>query len=75
MLFLKAEIFPVIELSMPIMNTYGLIKADLYKTHLVVDYFDLSIGATAIAFRYSVVTHNIKRFSKMPYRACINWTH
>lgn len=51
------EIFPVIELSCSIMDTFGSLKAELGRNGEVVDDFDLIIAATAITMgiRRSVI--------------------
>ena len=68
-----AEIFPVIDISRAIMDTFGVIKADLEKRGTVVDDFDLIIAATAMSIGYSVVTNNVKHFEKIPGLRLTNW--
>ena len=70
-----AEIFPVIEISMTIIDTFAHLKADLNAKGIVVDGFDLLIGATALSMNYSIVTNNVKHFEKIPDLTIINWTN
>jgi len=68
------EIFPVIELSCSIMDTFGGLKAGLSHRGEAVDDFDLIIAATAITMGYSVVSNNEKHFSKIHDLSLENWT-
>ena len=67
------EIFPVIELSCAIMETFASLKADLSRKGNIVGDFDLLIAATAVSTGYSVVSNNEKHFSKIPDLAYENW--
>lgn len=68
------EIFPVIELSCSIMDTYGSLKANLRRRGTTVNDFDLLIAATAITTGYTVVSNNQKHFGKIPDLQIENWT-
>ena len=68
-----AEIFPVIEISMTIIDTFAHLKSNLSAEGIVVDEFDLLIGATALSMNYSVITNNEKHFKKIPGLDVINW--
>lgn len=68
------EIFPVIDITPSIMETFGLLKANLQKTGSSVDDFDLIIGSTCIANGYTIVTNNEKHFNKIPGVKVVNWT-
>ncbi len=67
------EIFPVIDISKPIMDCFGLIKSELSKNGVTVDDFDLLIGSTAITYGYTLVTNNEKHFKKIPGLKVVNW--
>ncbi len=67
------EIFPVIELSCTIMDTFASIKAELSKKGMTVSDFDLLIAATAMTIGYCVVSNNAKHFSKIPDLTYENW--
>ena len=68
-----ADIFPVIEISMTIIDAFAHLKADLTTMGIVIDEFDLLIGATALSMNYSIVTNNEKHFKKIPNLEIINW--
>lgn len=68
-----AEIFPVINVSPAIMDTFGYIKTDLERHGLIVDDFDLIIAATAMTTGYCVVTNNINHFKKIPGLNYTSW--
>ena len=67
------EIFPVIEISCSIMDTFGHLKAVLTRKGIVVDDFDLIIGSTALTMGFAVVSNNEKHFSKIPDLLLENW--
>ena len=68
------EIFPVIELTCLIMDTFGSLKAELNRKGSVVDDFDLIIGATALTMGYCIVTNNESHFRKIPEVKYTNWS-
>lgn len=67
------ELFPVIDVSCAIMETFGTIKAEIGRQGIVVNDFDLIIAATAIVVGYCVVTNNERHFDKIPGLRCANW--
>lgn len=68
-----AEIYPVVEISIAIMETFGRLKAELQKKGSPLDEFDLMIGATALTKGYCVVTNNERHFKRIPGLECQNW--
>lgn len=68
------ELFPVIEVSCAVMETFGRIKAEIGREGIVVDDFDLIIGATALQSGYCVVTNNVRNFDHIPGLSVVNWT-
>jgi tRNA(fMet)-specific endonuclease VapC len=68
-----AELFPVIEVSRAIMETFGSLKAELRPRGTVVDDFDLVIAATALALNYTLVTNNERHFRPIPGLHLANW--
>lgn len=68
------ELFPVLAVSCAIMETFGRVKADIGRQGIVVDDFDLIIGATALVFGYCLVTNNVRHFDRIPGLAVTNWT-
>ena len=55
-------------------DDFGRIKADLVKRGLIIDDFDISIAATALDKGLTVVTDNIKHFSRIEGLKVENWT-
>ncbi len=53
-----SELFPVVDVTKAIMETFGDIKADLQKQGKIIDDMDLIIAATAITMNYTLVTNN-----------------
>ena len=68
-----AEIFPIIEISRAVMDTFGRLKSGLEKNGISVDDFDLIIASTALSMGYSVVTSNTKHFCKVPGLDVVSW--
>ena len=68
-----SEMFPIIDISKAIMESFGELKADLSKNGIVVDDFDLAIAATAMNMGYCIVTNNTRHFSKIPGVKITNW--
>ncbi len=68
-----AELFPVIEVSRAIMETFGSLKADLSLRGKVVDDFDLVIASTALVLNYALVTNNERHYRHIPGLRLENW--
>ena len=69
-----AEIYPIIDVTRSVMDSFGEIKALLSTTGVTVDDFDLLIGCTALTLNYAVVTNNIKHYQKITDLQVINWS-
>ncbi len=69
-----SELFPVIDVSKAIIETFATLKASLSKIGKAIDDFDLLIGATALNMNYRVVTNNEKYFCNIPGLKIVNWT-
>lgn len=67
------ELFPVIEVSRAIMETFGSLMADLQKQGKAVDDFDLVIASTALVLSYTLVTNNERHFRNIPGLLVENW--
>ncbi len=67
------ETLPIIDVTPAVMETFGLLKAELRRSGTLVDDFDLVIGATALVLGYTMVTNNKKHFSKIPGITVVNW--
>lgn len=68
-----AEIFPIIDVSLAIIETFGYLKATLEKTGTIVADMDLIIAATALAHNLILVTNNEKHFHHVPGLKIENW--
>jgi tRNA(fMet)-specific endonuclease VapC len=68
------EIFPVVEATNAIMETYAAIKADIETRGKPLDDFDLVIAATAISLGYRLVTNNERHFRRIKELKLENWT-
>jgi tRNA(fMet)-specific endonuclease VapC len=69
-----AELFPVIEVSRAVMETFGSLKADLERRGRSVDDFDLVIASTALVLNYALVTNNERHYSHIPGLHVENWS-
>jgi tRNA(fMet)-specific endonuclease VapC len=68
-----SDLFPVVNVTRSIMETFGDIKADLQKQGNIIDDMDLIIAATAITLNYTLVTNNVKHFSRIHELQIENW--
>lgn len=69
-----AELFPVIEITAAIMESFGEIKALLENSGNIIDDMDLMIAATALTHNLILVTNNEKHFNKIDGLEIENWT-
>lgn len=69
-----SELFPIIEVTKSIIETFGDIKAFLEKKGKRIDDFDLIIGSTALIMNYTLVTNNIAHFKRIPGLKLENWS-
>ena len=67
------ELFPVVDVSPPVMETFGTLKAELEKRGEKLDDFDLIIASTAIHLSYTLVTGNARHFQRVPDLMVENW--
>ncbi|HXK50640.1 MAG TPA: PIN domain-containing protein [Clostridiales bacterium] len=67
------ELFPVIEITRPVIETFADIKVYLSKKGLMIPDFDIIIGATALTMNYTLVT-NDSDFRNIPGLKTENWT-
>lgn len=68
------EIFPIINITPVIMETFGELKAKLEKSGKIIDDMDLLIGSTALAHNLILVTNNVKHFEKIDELEIENWS-
>lgn len=69
-----AELFPIINTTKSIMETFAELKILLRATGSPMADFDLIIAATALTFNYILVTNNEKHFHRVPTLQIENWT-
>ncbi len=69
-----ADLYPIIDITRSVMDSFGEIKAQLSTTGTTVDDFDLLIGCTALALNYTVVTNNTKHYEKISGLNVVNWS-
>ncbi len=69
------EIFPILNITPAIMETFGELKATLEKTGNPGDDMDLLIGSTALVHNLILVTNNTKHFEKIEGLELENWSH
>lgn len=67
------EIFPLVEISRSIIETFGEFKAGLQQKGTNVADMDLLIAATALNLNMVLVTNNVKHFAKIPELKIENW--
>ncbi len=68
-----SEIFPVIDVSRSVMETFSGLKAELEARGNRLDDFDLVIGATALVLGYRLVTNNTNHFQRIPDLEIEDW--
>lgn len=68
-----AELFPVVDVSQVVMETFGWLKVDLEKRGQRLDDFDLIVASTAIHLSYALVTNNVRHFQRIPDLTVENW--
>lgn len=68
-----AELFPVIDVSRGIMETFASLKAPLVRSGSSIDDFDLVIAATALSLGYKLVTNNERHFRRIQGLDVENW--
>jgi tRNA(fMet)-specific endonuclease VapC len=68
-----AELFPVIDINKPIMETFAEIKAKFFKKGHPIDDMDLIIAATTLVNNYTLVTNNERHFAGISGLKIANW--
>ena len=67
------ELYPVVDVTRAVMDSFGDMKASLSASGTKVDDFDLVIGCTAMTLGYAVVSNNTKHYEKIPGLKLANW--
>ena len=68
-----AEIFPIVNVSPSVMETFGNLKASLEKSGAVIADLDLMIASTAIVHNLVLVTNNERHFGRILSLNIENW--
>lgn len=68
-----AELFPVVDVTRSVMETFGALKAGLQRRGKAVDDFDMVIASTALVLNYRLVTNNERHFRGIPGLVIENW--
>ena len=68
-----AELFPVIEVTRPVIEAFAEIKAILHHKGTPVDDMDLLIASTALHHNCILVTNNERHFASIPGLSIQNW--
>jgi tRNA(fMet)-specific endonuclease VapC len=55
-------------------DAYGQVRAALEKSGQIIGPYDLMIASQAIAHRLTIVTNNVREFSRVPGLAVEDWT-
>lgn len=68
------EIFPIIDITKSVIETFGHLKIYLQKKGRSIPDMDLLIGSTALTMNYCLVTNNKRHFGDIPGLKLENWT-
>ena len=66
------ELFEILPIH-NVLETFADAKAALNRRGLLIDDFDLLIGATAVAYDLTLVTENVKHLARIPGIRIENW--
>ncbi|MBN3879368.1 MULTISPECIES: type II toxin-antitoxin system VapC family toxin [unclassified Nostoc] len=64
---------PVLPLTDPALRKYGELKAELRRIGQTIAEFDLLIASVAVAENYTLVTNNIRHYSRISNLQLENW--
>ncbi len=68
-----AELYPVVNVSRPIIETFSALRVQLDRKGQRLDDFDILIAATALHLGYTLVSSNLRHFSRVPGLAVEDW--
>ena len=68
-----AEIFPILDITPSVMDTFGELKALLESKGAKIDEMDLLIASTALCHNMILVTNNTKHFERIEGLELENW--
>ncbi|MBU1088275.1 PIN domain-containing protein [Patescibacteria group bacterium] len=64
--FIKTFNIDILNLNQKIISIYSKTKANLDTTGQKIDDFDLFIASTAIFYKLTIITNNLRHFSRIP---------
>ncbi len=68
------EAFEVLPVGRETVDAYGLLKAELEKSGIPLDDFDLILASCALAHNLTLVTNNVNHFRRVKGLKLANWT-
>jgi len=68
------ELFPLIPVDQPVIETFGVVKTSLQNSGAPLDDMDLLIASTALTLNYVLVTNNEKHFTRIDGLRIENWS-
>jgi len=68
-----AEIFPILDITSSVMDTFGELKASLESKGSRIDEMDLLIASTALCHNMILVTNNTKHVERIEGLGIDNW--
>ena len=68
-----AEIFPIMSVSRAVIETFSDLKVLLEKDGEIIPDLDLLIAATAMALNLTLISNNVKHFSRIRNLKLENW--
>jgi tRNA(fMet)-specific endonuclease VapC len=63
----------IVEFDQPAATIYGTIRSDLERRGLVIGAMDMLIVAHALSLNLTLVTNNVREFSRIPALMVENW--
>ena len=72
-LFMLLANIEILNFDVDAANCYGKIRADLEKKGTPIGPLDMMIAGHAMSMGYTVVTNNVKEFTRVPYLKIENW--
>ena len=71
---LLKDYYKVVDVTVPVMECFGGVKAILQRSGITVEPMDLIIGCTALAMNFTLVTNNVRHYQKIPGLKVENWS-
>ena len=68
-----AEIYPILPVTRAVMDSFGVLKADLRQKGKTIDDFDLLVAATALGHGLTLISNNLRHFQPIPGLRVENW--